>query len=183
MNISVSSGSFLERIVQVLRYPSDFFKKEKKEGEFRDMLMFYFGLLLFSVVSMGVASYVSAQGSFDINVVLPILMSYVVYLFAGSFVVSALLFVWMRLFKIKANYKSCYRLFAFSRTPAYLLVALPYVNLLGHLYSFYLLSIGTSEWYGASRKKAFVMFGLAFLVVFVLNIVLVNLASGISFGN
>ena len=85
----------------------------------------------------------------------------------GSFVIAALLHVWILIFGGKASYAKTYQLAVYARTPSFVFGWIPYIGGLASIYSFVLLILGTQHLYHFSRRRTIVMY-LIPAVIFIL---------------
>ncbi|HLC32973.1 MAG TPA: YIP1 family protein [Candidatus Nanoarchaeia archaeon] len=114
-----------------------------------------------------------------------ILISAAVFGYVGglltSFVIAAIIHLWVQLFGGKADYAKTYQLYAYSRTPYLLLSWIPVISFVAWIYSLVLLIIGTHQIHKISTRRAALIYiiPIAFLliVVIVLLLLLLNFAS------
>lgn len=89
----------------------------------------------------------------------------------GSFIIAAILHVWLLLFGGRASYGKTYQLLVYSGTPSYLFSWIPTIGGLMIIYRFILLAIGAQHTHGLSKARAIWMVvipALLFILILVI---------------
>ncbi|MBW3011315.1 YIP1 family protein [Candidatus Woesearchaeota archaeon] len=93
----------------------------------------------------------------------------------GSFVVAAILHVWILIFGGKNTYVETYKLYVYKSTPSLLLGWIPLLNMLTWIWGLVLLIIGTMKVHNISKKRAILMYVIPLIVLlafFILGMVM-----------
>jgi len=173
-----------DKVVMILTRPVDFFKRAEKDvGQaFGYLALFY---LIFVILTLVVSFYTEAVSvvvlkQFNIPVpeqpemsfrIISTVFAYVMALLF-SFIISAILHVYLVIFAGKASYSQTYSMMVHAGTPTMLFGWLPIVSFFAGVWSLVLLILGISEVHKMSRMRATLLI-LVPLVVFVLVGVLI----------
>ncbi|MBT4539658.1 hypothetical protein HOI26_00490 [Candidatus Woesearchaeota archaeon] len=93
-----------------------------------------------------------------------------------SFVSAGLLHLWILIFGGKAGYAKTYEMGAYAGTPALLFGWIPFLGLIGKIWSLVLLIIATQRVHKIEKMKSILMYVIPFVVLFILGIILVVVA-------
>jgi len=165
----------------VLMHPSDFFEKRQFETHIREAALYLITLtfvssILSSLLNLAVgANQLSLMRKFFyLNLPLPgsaplklalLSVVYSILLIFFSYAVAFLLKLWMHLFLVHTPYSKSYQLLAYAVTPIYLFGWISeYVSYATWVWALILLVLGCRNMFGASRKKAWLMFTLPALL-------------------
>ena len=178
-------------IKQILLEPAKFFTNLKKENKLGKTFLYLAILSLFSVVlSFFISELMQPYGfalvekvlGFEIPAIEQTLgwkigtmaMGYLMGL-GISFVIVAILHVWLMLFSVPTQYIRTFQLYAYAKTPSFLFGWIPFIGGLAWIYEFVLLIIGTQKVYGTAKKKAFWIYAIPIIFFMVLMIVVAAL--------
>lgn len=175
----------LHKISGVLMHPSDFFGKRQAETHIREAALYLITLTFASSIlssllniAIGVNQLSLMRKFFYLNLPLPgtapiklalLSVVYSILLIFFSYLVAFLLKVWMHLFLVHTPFSKSYQLLAYAVTPIYLFGWISeYVSYATWVWTLILLVIGCRGMFGASQKKAWLMFTLP-AILFVLG--------------
>jgi hypothetical protein len=159
------------KIRDILFKPASFFKGLKREKGIKKVFKYLFILCLFSAILMFLPTHpFLAIISLGIGLV-------------SSFIIAAILHVWILLFGGKKGYEKTYQLYVYSSTPRFLatwillgfaifgikletvwVYLLEIIYSVGVIYSLVLLTIGTQKMHDVSRKRSIFMYLVVFLL-------------------
>ncbi len=177
-------------VKNILLEPTKFFTNLKKDNNLGKAFLFLAILSLFSVVlgffmselmqPYGIALAEKVLG-FEIPIVEQSLgwrigsmaLGYLMGL-GISFVIVAILHVWLMLFSVPTRFVKTYQLYAYAKAPSYLFGWIPFIGGLAWIYEFILLIIGTQKVYDTSKKKAVWIYAIPvifFMVMIILGFI------------
>lgn len=154
-------------VIDVLRYPKEFFKRITKEKGFKKSLKFLFFITLINsifmhlfilLVNATVTSNLQTQGGI---VLISLLISLLMYVVAGFLVtagMSLIVHLYSKLFKGKGKLYQSFQLFIYASTPTILFGWIPYVSLLTTIYMIYLLYLGGMILHGFTNRRSMIAF-------------------------
>lgn len=144
--------SFLAKIRHILFNPHDFFQKDIKPT-IKTALIFFILLYAFNVI---ISSLIYIQGMFFSPGPKGVWLTPLIIIagILGIFVWTAVVYAYYWIFGGKASYTSLFQVIAYSKAPFLLLGWIPFLEIVGYLYSIYLLVIGTKYLYDFSWVKA-----------------------------
>lgn len=183
----------INKIKLILFKPDKFFST-LKEKTIQDALLYYIILLAFNVIM----SYLMflAFGDFFTKIILNMfeliplqfiresvsaghfILGYI-FGIIFSFVIAAILFVWLLIFGGKKGYTKAYQLYIYSETPSLLLKWIPFLGFFAWIYDLILLIIGTKKIYNFSTTKAVLIYVIPLILISIF--VLFLLAASILF--
>ncbi len=185
----------IEKIKQILFDSEKFFSNLNKEKSVEEALKFYAILAAFSAVMSFII--VLLFGDKFTNLILNMLrinqpvpqlttlklfgqvvMGYI-FVVIGSFVATAILYVWLLIFKGNKGYAKAYQLYIYSSTPGLLINWIPFASVITWIYSFVLLVIGTKKIYNFSNTKAVLIYLIPLIIIFIIGVIF--LAAAIAF--
>jgi hypothetical protein len=174
-----------EKAKLVLINPEKFFKKYKKEKGLEDAFA-YFAVLSFIGVVLGIISYylfapysshiikavfkVSSPSKTQLGLGRIILFSLWGWVFTliGGFISAGVLHVYLLIFGGKAKYEDTYRMYAYAKTPVFLLEWIPIVGSLAWFWEIFLLIIGTQKIHKMSRRRSILIYVIPVLLLIIL---------------
>lgn len=172
MELTIDIDQTIKKARQVLTNPKKFFEGIAKEKSLKPALSYYLVLSVASSLLSLTSLYTiypfientfpglftgTTQGADFYSNLIFILLS-LIFNILGAFFTAGLLFIWLKVFKVKGNYSKVFILYAYARTPSLLLGWAPVVSAVGSLWTLYLLIIGTSSFYGTTTKKSFLIY-------------------------
>jgi hypothetical protein len=180
--------NIIDKIVNVLTRPYEFFKGLKKEKGIKEAFTYYAILFLFFSVLATVFGLFMESFSFNLisrlfsaSLLKPeyhigwvIFWAVIGYgLGLGlSFVWAGLLHVWILIFGGKGDYKKTYQLFVYSQTPKLVFGWFPFIGYIVWVYDLILLIIGTERVHKLSKLRSILMYVIPVAVIFILTILL-----------
>lgn len=159
-------------------HPHEFFKGMVKEKGIKESFTYFSILSLISSILSVVGLFIfnTQIGKVDLGQIGPFLvLGYLIGL-ALAFAWAGILFLWLKLFKAKGKYEKAYQLYAYSRTPKFVLGWIPPLSLVGWIYSFVLLIIGAEVIYKIRRTKAILMFAIPGAIIIIASFALAYFA-------
>lgn len=81
-------------------------------------------------------------------------------IFLMSFVIAAIMHIWLLIFGAKTDYKTTYKLYTFARTPLFLIGWIPVVSYLAILLSYLLLVLGTPYTHKMKKNRVYWAYGI-----------------------
>ena len=184
---------YLVKIKQILTNPNKFFLNLNKEKTLKDALLYfillsafstlmgYFMLLLFGDTFARIVT-----SMFNLNTPIPDLspmkllgqsvLSYILTV-ASSFVIAAILYLWLLIFSGNKGYNKAYQLYTYSQTPSFLFRWIPLIGMFAGIYSFVLLVIGTKNIYNFSTLKSTLIYLIPLIVIFIVAIIFLTLGT------
>jgi len=180
--------NIIDKIINVLTRPFEFFKDLKKEKGIKDAFVYLALLSLIMVVLGTVLGLFMQSFSTDlfsrlIGITLPqqeisigwvtfvAIMSYGLNL-GLSFVWAGILHVWILIFGGKADYTKTYQLMVYAKTPKMLFGWFPFISSVIWIYDLILLIIGTEKVHDISRLRSILMYVIP-VAVYILMIILI----------
>lgn len=178
---------FRKQVVSILISPKSFFRSNFLEATFKESFKFLLLLTLLSVLIgvivgnivdpgyrsfwEGVINMGKQQPAYvTLRVLSSLLTSVAVNLLFG-FILSFGLQTWLKIFKVGSDYETSYKIYSFTRAPSLLFTGVPVLNLIGLLWSWYLLFVAILEVYSLQRKKALIMIVSGGLIILALSLV------------
>ena len=167
---------FIEKIKGVLTEPKAFFSGIGREKGIGPAFIYYLVLTIISAIlayivmiftgNLSAKIMYSMMGAGELGAMAdPTLIYGGVMLFVmfiigiiaalvGSFIVAAILHVWILIFGGKNKYTETYKMYVYMSTPKLLLGWIPVVKLVIWIWGLVLLIIGTMQVHGISKKRA-----------------------------
>ena len=177
----------LGKIKSILSSPDKFFSN-LKEKTIQDALLYYIILFGFNVVMSYIVFLVFGDAitktlfsMLNLNSPIPQFSSMMIfgqmilgYIFGVllSFVMAAILYVWLRIFRGNKGYVKVYQLFVYSNTPSLLLKWIPFLSFFTWIYDLILLIIGTKKIYNFSTTKAVLIYLIPLAIIFIVSIII-----------
>jgi len=94
-----------------------------------------------------------------------------------SFIISGIIFGWLRLFKGKRPYYDAYKLYAYSSTPSLVFGWIPIVSFFTWIYSLVVLIIGTHVMYKMSSLKSTLIYIIPLAMLLILFVIITIFAT------
>ncbi|MBN1493979.1 MAG: YIP1 family protein [Candidatus Omnitrophica bacterium] len=161
--------TILNTAVEVIKNPMGFFASMKKDGGFKDPLIFMAAMgvvtgcvrVILSIFGLGyTSSFVTALFSI---VVVP------VFLVVVGFLAAALFYILWKIMGSKESYETAYRCVAYASaiTPIVTLISpIPYIGVIaGNVWSMYVMVTASIGAHAIENKKAWIVFGILCLVL------------------
>ena len=175
------------KIKAILFNPEKFFLGLNKEKSLQDALLFYIILLAFSSIMSYLVTLIFGTSYigvfyklFNLNLPIPkfnalflfgqIIVGYVLSVLL-SFVVVAILYVWLLIFSGNKGYSKAYQLYIYSQTPSLLIKWIPVLGLFAWIYSLVLLIIGTKKIYNFSTTKSVLIYVIPLLIILIFALI------------
>jgi hypothetical protein len=179
------SMNIITKIKLVLTQPTKFFTKIKKERGIYPPFKYLAILALFSTI-MGFIkisffrplNFIQNFLKLNIPPVATTLPSNLLFSLWGYiitmvsvFVIVAILFVWIKIFKGKANYEKTYQIYVYGTTPSFLFNWIPILGGFAWIYDLILLIIGTSIIHKVSKTRATIIYLIPLALFIILTII------------
>ena len=173
---------FITRIRNILFNPNGCWSKFRKEG-IREPIMYLLGIsgigsaIYFIIGLITIMSPVNRQrmeviaSHFGLSVygtMISVTIIRFAIFFIASFLNSALLHLFAKLFKGGGSFSDTYKSVAYGMTPHYFLLGVPYLNRLSYIYMIYLQVVGLSNLHNIKMWKAVVSLILADILLLLL---------------
>ena len=183
MELTLDFGDYYQKVLTILKTPSKFLEKNKKEKGWKKafgyfivlafistLLSVVYGFVIFPILRPVLSTTLEGQlpEATAIQIVTAGLINYI-YTIGGSFVMAFLFKYWLKLFGAEAKFDDSYRLLVYARTPNYIFSWLPIVNVFAAFYSLFILYKGILINYKLSKVKAALNIILAVFLMFVLS--------------
>ena len=179
----------IQKIKGILTTPSKFFENLKKEKGLKKAFIYFMILSLFSFILTLIIQYFSnplylnlfggSLSSYTFWLLLILIVIFYGLVLIFSFIMAALLHLWIIIFGGKANYEKTYQLYIYSHTPNLVFGWIPIINLLIWIYSLVLLIIGTQKVHKIPKTRAILMYVIPFILIIVLLLILILFLSSI----
>ena len=181
--------NIFNRVKSVLSEPTKFFTRIKKEKGISIAFIYLAALALFSAIMSTIMSSIleplnlrfiqSILGTELSQTLIPtstklfsLIWSFASILI-GSFILVAILFVWIKIFSGKAGYKKTYQLFIYGSTPGLLFSWIPFIGGFAWIYDMILLIKGTEILHKVSKTKAILIYIIPLVIFIILGIILI----------
>ena len=180
-----------ETVKNLQKSPKKVFEQAKKQKNLKPIIIFYAVILFVSSILQAISdvtlqpavaswlaqtlkvAYTYPQITIDV-VLFHLAISVVgMLVLVGPIygvIVTSVLFIWSRLWRGKGNFKDTFKLYVYSMTPMFLFSWLPFISIVGWIYSGYLLIVGSQVIAGFSKRKATILFGIPFVIIIVFSI-------------
>lgn len=166
---------FFDKIVGSLTNPDAFFKAIRSESGLGKALVYFAILSLIIVIVQTLAV------TFNLQILLPpyageltytkIIQNYVTSLI-GAFIIVGIFHLFVKLFNGVGDYSQTFKSYAYGMTAGLLFGWIPYLGVLGQLYSLYLFVKGLSVLHGLTMWKAFFAFFIPVLILIIIVAIL-----------
>ncbi|MHA1344668.1 MAG: YIP1 family protein [Promethearchaeota archaeon] len=180
---------FFQKIGNFLIKPTKAFLEIEKEKSIKKAFIYFLILSLFSILLTSIILYINPTiynpfvykllklppPKLTFNLLLLTICSGFIGTIIASFIISGIIYLWLRMFGGKKPYKEAYKLFVYSRTPKLIFGWIPLVNLVIGIYSLVLLIIGTHVIYKFSKLKSTMIYLIPLIIIFVIGILLLFL--------
>ncbi|MEK6952332.1 MAG: YIP1 family protein [Nanoarchaeota archaeon] len=178
---------FFKKLKEVLVKPSKFFLEIEKEKTIKPSFIYISVLTVFySVMSIILLllfkDYLANLflNMFNLPTEQPFSLSkQLIFIIVGipasilfSFVLAAILYVWLMIFGSDKDYKTAYKLLVYSETPSLLFGWIPIVNWFSWIYSLVLLIKGTHKIYKFSKLKSSLIYIIPLGIFLILLLIL-----------
>ncbi len=167
---------------EILFNPGHFFSRLKPEGIGKPFVFLLWIALFYSILWV-VASLIistslsSLNASLFTGILLPamllsgigMIILYGVLYFGsaliGSFIGAAILYVWLLIWRVNADYERSYQLYVYGNSPMYIFGWIPFVNFFIWIWSMVLLIIGTMKMYNVNKTKAVLIYLIPVIII------------------
>lgn len=175
MGDTAGLSAIIDKAIQVVTRPVEFYKNMPKAGGFADPIIFTVvmavitGVIgaLFSLLGLGPAGGMMAAGLAQI-IFMPI------FALIGLFIGAAILFAIWRLMGSGEPYETAFRVAAYASAIMPILALLSIIPFLGSIvnavWGMYLMVVASMEVHGLDRKKSFIVFGVLAGLLVLMNI-------------
>lgn len=177
---------FFTKIKEILVKPSKFFTEVEKEKGIKNSFIYISILIIFfSLASLilllifkekmmnlffNVFNLAAELPAFDLNKLIIILLLSIPVSILLTFVTSAILYVWLLIFRGEKDYQTTYKLYTYSRTPTFLFGWIPIINWFSWIYSLILLIIGTHKIYKFTKLKSTLIYLIPLFILIIVFI-------------
>jgi len=180
--------NFIKRIKSILFQPNDCWKEISKEKGITNtikylLLLLPISALLYYIISLISLNFVKPEqineitkitNTFGLSIQITLLIITIVLFlifFIITFFNSALIHIFIKMFKGKGNFADTYKSFSYGSTPQFILMGIPYINQVSSLYMIYLQILGLSKLHKLNPWKAagaiILSYILLLLIIFV----------------
>jgi hypothetical protein len=182
----------IARARDVATAPSAFFTSIAKETDVRKTSIYLFVMMvvgfLLQILSVVVVQPVFNQlfaqvvqmpvseGTLNPALIIPSFINNILIGFILSAILTSTLHFWLKLFAKKSEWRSTFNLYVYSRTPIYLLSWLPILNIVGWIYSVYLLVVGAQKIHKLDKRTATFVIVLPIMLLFIVSTLLMIVA-------
>lgn len=162
-----------EKAKKVLTNPSTFYDEIKSEKGLWKASGYYAVFLLFQLLASSLLNFLE----FDIFIfVIGLPIAFVLSFLQACFSVG-ITYIFAKILKGKGNLYDTYKALFYAATPGLLLGWIPYVSILGALWTLYLAVKGISKLHNVSMLRAFgIVIGLPLIIALIIIIILSALA-------
>ncbi len=168
----------IQKVKLVSTSPRKFFAnlKEEKIGK---PLSYYAVLLLVRailglIIGTAIVTFIPRSNN-QIGIIPAIIVGYAAGVLI-SFVIAAIIHLWIKLFGGKGNFTRTYQLFVYADTPNNLLGWIPVVGIIVRIWGLVLLIIGTQELHKIKKTTAILMYVIPVVILFILGLTFVAIA-------
>lgn len=170
-NMKKNTQNILDTALKVIKNPVAFYRDMPRTGGLVDPLIFAVAMGLVSGVLMAILSIFGLGSAPSFWMGITFIIIYPIMVAIGSFIGAAILFIIWKIMGSQEPYETAYRCMAYAMaiTPITILLdIIPYLgNIISLIWWLYIVIAASTEVHNIPRKKAFIVFGIIFLLIII----------------